>query len=276
MWSSVKILCLYGFIAIWTQPGETTSSRIVNGYSIKIEKRPFMVSLHHGVTGFLCGGSILNQYWVLTAYHCMPEGADPQDYYVRAGSTYLHEGGSVRWLKKAVYFENTEVFPYDNIPKNDLLLLRLSRKLKLSERIKPINLPRANEQSPNKLWVSGWGKTNTKEISLTLRIAKVYYVSYDECLQSADWYSEAISNITHLCYFRKSYDACQGDSGGPLATDTTIYGIVSFGDGCGTSPGVYTKVIHYRNWIKKVIKRRRRKAKRNTNQMRLKFVMKMY
>ncbi|XP_015127590.1 trypsin epsilon [Diachasma alloeum] len=267
MWSSVKILCLCGSIAIWIQPGETTRPRIVNGYPIKIQKRPFMVSLHHGITGFLCGGSILNQYWVLTAYHCMTEGKDPKDYYVRAGSTYLHEGGSVHWVRNAVYFENTEVIPYDNIPKNDLLLLRLKHKLKFSERIRPINLPRANKKPPRKLWVSGWGKTDSKEISTTLRIVEVHYISYEECLQAADWYPKAVSNITHLCYFRMSYDACQGDSGGPLATNTTIYGIVSFGDGCGTSPGVYTKVIHYRNWIKKVIKPRRRIPKWNFNPM---------
>lgn len=50
-------------------------------------------------------------------------------------------------------------------------------------------------------------------------------------------------------------DSCQGDSGGPLivrtAGKTVLVGIVSFGDGCGRkgSPGVYTRVSHYYNWL---------------------------
>lgn len=52
-------------------------------------------------------------------------------------------------------------------------------------------------------------------------------------------------------------DACQGDSGGPLilegsepGADVQV-GIVSFGAGCGraNTPGVYTDVRRYRQYI---------------------------
>lgn len=46
-------------------------------------------------------------------------------------------------------------------------------------------------------------------------------------------------------------DSCQGDSGGPLYCDSRLYGIVSFGRGCGypNSNGVYTDVFHFRDWL---------------------------
>ena len=52
-----------------------------------------------------------------------------------------------------------------------------------------------------------------------------------------------------------SSDTCQGDSGGPLVyyskRGPRLVGIVSFGPGCGlpNTPGVYTDVAYYRDWI---------------------------
>ena len=54
--------------------------------------------------------------------------------------------------------------------------------------------------------------------------------------------------------FTRGSDACQGDSGGPLLmiTKTTfsVVGVTSFGKSCGGStPGVYTSVFSYLDWI---------------------------
>lgn len=54
-------------------------------------------------------------------------------------------------------------------------------------------------------------------------------------------------------------DTCQGDSGGPLMYHSDkwqVVGIVSWGHGCGSpsTPGVYTKVTAYLDWIYNVRK----------------------
>lgn len=54
-------------------------------------------------------------------------------------------------------------------------------------------------------------------------------------------------------------DTCQGDSGGPLMMYTAsrqwvLVGLTSFGEGCARprSPGIYTRVAYYQNWIRAI------------------------
>lgn len=57
-------------------------------------------------------------------------------------------------------------------------------------------------------------------------------------------------------------DTCQGDSGGPLQVVTPgnnciyhVIGLTSFGKSCGlsNSPGVYTRISSYLDWIESVV-----------------------
>ena len=56
-------------------------------------------------------------------------------------------------------------------------------------------------------------------------------------------------------YLEGGKDGCQGDSGGPLIcainNQPVLVGITSWGFGCAkeNSPGVWTKVSDYTNWI---------------------------
>lgn len=93
-------------------------------------------------------------------------------------------------------------------------------------------------------------------MSAKLRTVYVDAVKTDKCQKSCDLYFQSVHNNIHLCYGNNDKDSCQGDSGGPLADDDTIYGIVSFGEGCGVYPGVYMNVSHHLNWIRKTMKMR--------------------
>lgn len=118
-------------------------------------------------------------------------------------------------------------------------------------------LPYAGDeyQDGENVTVSGWGVMSEGEgsISNILNAVDVPIVSLTECRVA---YGQRV-NKDHLCAGLKQggKDSCQGDSGGPLVrrrgNQTELVGIVSFGYGCAQagSPGVYTKVSHYVDWI---------------------------
>ncbi|KAG9510305.1 hypothetical protein GZH46_01159, partial [Fragariocoptes setiger] len=93
------------------------------------------------------------------------------------------------------------------------------------------------------------------QISNALNAVDVPVVSLSECRQT---YGSRV-NKDHVCAGLRQggKDSCQGDSGGPLVRRVNgrseLVGIVSFGYGCAQerSPGVYTKVSSYVDWIER-------------------------
>lgn len=85
----------------------------------------------------------------------------------------------------------------------------------------------------------------------------------DECKNTyIDYY--ITSNMFCAGYRKGRMDSCAGDSGGPLlcrdpsqpSQPWTIFGITSFGDGCGKKGkyGIYTRLPNYVRWINRVLK----------------------
>lgn len=125
--------------------------------------------------------------------------------------------------------------------------------------INRICLPHPNDeyQEGENVTVSGWGVMSEGEgtISNVLNAVDIPIVSNEECKVA---YGQRV-NQDHVCagLAQGGKDSCQGDSGGPLfrkrGGQSELVGIVSFGYGCAqaNTPGVYTKVSHYIDWIEK-------------------------
>lgn len=131
-------------------------------------------------------------------------------------------------------------------------------------------------QETNKLYVSGWGLVNyaTGDVPNILQFTDVRMINRNQCHK---WLLQRLSNEydIHLpesandtyalvndhafCagWVDGRSDSCVGDSGGPLAWKNSetglweVIGVVSWGIGCGVaeSPGVYTHVKYFINWI---------------------------
>ncbi len=116
----------------------------------------------------------------------------------------------------------------------------------------------------------GWGKTlpgPEGRPSVVLMRVPLDVMNDDECRRT-DYY-RVRTNATTVCAARTGKDTCTGDSGGPLMLNidrrepddieskrtTTQIGIVSWGKGCAQegSPGVYTRITAYRDWIKRAM-----------------------
>lgn len=133
----------------------------------------------------------------------------------------------------------------------------------LAGTIKPICLPFSDEEltPATPLWVIGWGFTEQGggKLSDTLLQASVRIIDRTRCNAEDAYQGEVTKEMLCAGILKGGVDTCQGDSGGPLMYRSDLWqvvGIVSWGHGCGdpSTPGVYTKVTAYLNWIYNVRK----------------------
>ncbi|XP_037714159.1 trypsin delta-like [Drosophila subpulchrella] len=220
--------------------------RIVGGVATTISSFPWQISLQRSGS-HSCGGSIISEYYILTAAHCL-QSVSASNLQVRAGSSYWSSGGVV---SKVASFKNHEGYNANTMV-NDIAVIRLSSALSFSSTIKAIGLATSNPANGAAASVSGWGTQSygSSSIPSQLQYVNVNIVGLSQCASSSYGYGSEIRS-TMICAAASGKDACQGDSGGPLVSGGVLVGVVSWGYGCAYAnyPGVYSDVAALHSWI---------------------------
>uniref|UniRef100_U3J739 Chymotrypsin like n=1 Tax=Anas platyrhynchos platyrhynchos TaxID=8840 RepID=U3J739_ANAPP len=239
-------------------PSVQYNERIINGQNAVSGSWPWQVSLQTRTGSHFCGGSLINEYWVVTAAHCE---FNPYSHVVVLGEYDRYSGSEAVQVKTVTKVSRAVTHPnWDSYNlNNDITLLKLSSPAQLGPRVAPVCLAPANLALPSDLQcvTTGWGRTNTNSNALAVRLQQVTLplVSQSQCMQY--WGSSITSSM--LCAGGVGASSCQGDSGGPLVYQNgnvwTLIGIVSWGSSnCNIrTPAVYTRVSQFRNWIDYIV-----------------------
>mmetsp|Transcript_18733 Transcript_18733/g.27066 ORF Transcript_18733/g.27066 Transcript_18733/m.27066 type:complete len:365 (+) Transcript_18733:588-1682(+) len=221
----------------------SAEERIINGVSAANEFNYFALMIHKRETGQsrVCGGTLIEEEWILTAKHCNMKGGD---------WAWIGAFDASPSKREQAYFDTCFDHPKFNWPQYDYTLCRLK---------KPSYMPRVRiaeaNYEPNQseeLTVIGMGKTEKGGVTNNLLKAKVEYQRKEDC--SGKFGLGPFQADSMLCAGGGDTDACKGDSGGPiLYNDNGEFvqiGVVSWGRGCGSgNPGVYADVRTERKWI---------------------------
>ncbi len=274
------ISALFLTVAACASPESTANSvePIVGGEDVDILNLPWQVSLQirssEGSKPFhFCGGSILNQFWILTAAHCV-DGLQEDELRIVAGSTRISESDTVGQVHDVLRVVSHPSYVTAS-EGNDIALIRLRKPLNLGAGIgaQAIAMLTSSDESilsdPELLaTVSGWGTLRSggdaPDSLQKVELPIIPNAQAEQMVRMEPTYSEWRMTLDQLAAgyaYVGGKDACQGDSGGPLvvpnkdANGYLLAGVVSWGIGCAepSFPGFYARVSHFEDWIQETL-----------------------
>jgi secreted trypsin-like serine protease len=232
-------------------------SRIIGGDLADAGQFPFSAAIYKSTPDgtFFCGGTLLNQEWILTAGQCV-DGATL--FTIRLGSNNLNSNDpNGQRLATDSYVLHPDYNP-DTV-ENDLGLIKLRMPITYTTYISPIDfLPTSDLKSYTGAMALGWGQIDDATAGLVdeLRWVRLTVLSNEECRLI---YGTQITDNMACVDGNYNEGTCKGDSGGPLVETIgnqrgymMIVGVASFisGNGCeSTDPSGYTRVFPYIDWI---------------------------
>lgn len=244
----------------------TTGGRIYGGRNAKLGDFPWQVLLAGDTAA---AGALLYDDWILTAAHAVYEQREDASHLsIRMGALKRLSPPYTQARAEAIFIH--EGYTHGAGFDNDIALIKLRNKVVINSNIMPVCLPRKEAESfmrTNDIGaVSGWGITHRGAPARSLMYVEVPVADHQQCAAAYEKKSLPGGRVTGnmLCAGLESggKDSCRGDSGGALVfldNETNrwfVGGIVSWGSiNCGEAQlyGVYTKVINYIPWIKKII-----------------------
>ncbi|XP_038136718.1 duodenase-1-like [Cyprinodon tularosa] len=231
-------------------PKTVYGSHIINGEKAPANSMQYMVSVQ-SAGKHMCGGFLISEDFVVTAAHCSNSKPDV----VVVGSHDLQNSNveKIKIEKQCKHPDYLDVNYGD-----DIMLLKLSRKVSVNNRVKTIRIARPGFflHDNQMCSVAGWGKTETSDISNDLRVVNVSIINKDVC--NKEWQYGLPPNVICAGGYNTEKGFCQGDSGGPLVCNGIAVGIVSFNQNFNCAypnvPNVYINISKYYGWLNDALK----------------------
>jgi len=243
--------------------------KIVGGEESRSNSWPWIARLQ--IEGkWRCGGSIINENWILSAAHCCEAATTNSSIEVYVGD---HDTETTESHERSYISEQIEMHVdyASNHPDKtlgyDFCLIKTAEKIDLDGNSRDIVcLPEQGDrvESGSNLgencFVAGWGTLAAGgNVSPSLQTVDVDIINGAECNNN---YGGSIDLNSEICAgkLEGGKDACQGDSGGPLVcidqnNQPILHGVVSWGSGCASAgyPGVYGDVSSIIEWMDELI-----------------------
>lgn len=234
------------------------SGRVVGGHDAQKGAWPWIVSLHWQ-GGHVCGASLIDNEWLVTAAHCVyGKNVHLSNWVAVLG---LHAQFGTDESEKQ-YHTIDKIFMnkhYNKMTKeSDIALMHLQTPANFTDYVQPICIPEHGTlfKEGTKCYIAGWGRLfEGGSGANVLQEAVVPLINNTQCQR---WLPEYNITDQMVCagYPEGGVDTCQGDSGGPLMCIdedywATLVGVASFGIGCGQPqrPGVYAYINPFVDWI---------------------------
>ncbi|XP_011863834.1 PREDICTED: chymotrypsin-2-like isoform X2 [Vollenhovia emeryi] len=197
-----------------------------------------------------CGGSILNDNYVITAAHCV-SSKTADEIKVIAGTNDLTDPKSEHDVAEIIIHKD---YNPGNSWVNDIALLKAKTPLKKSSTIGHVPLPPKDfvVNVDDVAVVSGWGSFLLGGPSTPQLQRDNFLIADQEHCKNKYKHMGYTVHPTHICSPPVENGHYHGDSGGPLIVDGKLVGLVSWAYHCDdtTLPVVYTRVVSYLDWIK--------------------------
>lgn len=227
-----------------------------------------MVVLSHKSV-ILCGGTLIDELHVLATAVCVKNITKDTDLEVTGGAVDLEkfEPAPQNRFAKKIYRVN-DTIQYGkvkkteggevNYPIDDIVLIRLSDKLDISNAVKAIDVAKDNATEQTRCQVSGWGATSaaSQSPSKTLFYTDVIIKDVDKCVEGLLFEPNAnITNASYVCIQSVGKQPlCKGDEGSGIICNGKLQGIVSWGMDCDYPYSIGVNIVPYSQWIKDTIK----------------------
>ncbi|XP_049542443.1 chymotrypsin-2-like [Anopheles darlingi] len=246
----ITVLAVISAIVDAQQVPSRHPNRVVGGQDAEESSAPYQISLQLADRGHFCGGSILNERWILTAAHCIKE-IDAADLEVLAGTNNLKEGGQ-RYRVDRLFSHSRYNRPQFH---NDIALVHLAAPIQFSSKVKSIEYSEQALPANVTVRLTGWGMLDVWGPSPTqLQTIDLRTLTNKDCKAKLMLNPHNV-DIGHVCTLTKQGEgACNGDSGGPLVFGNKLVGVVNFGMPCATGmPDMFARVSYYHDWIRTTI-----------------------